>query len=72
SYDPLALADSARTQVTMRMGAIIGGLNVSIFADNLLNATPRIGYSHQNRDSLLFTQETLRPRTIGLTIAYRQ
>lgn len=72
SYDPLALADSARTQVTMRMGAVIGGLNVSIFADNLLNATPRIGYSHQNRDSLLFTQETLRPRTIGLTIAYRQ
>ena len=71
-YDEAALPDAAVTQVSARVGAVIGDLNVSVFADNLLNASPRIDYGHPSRTALLFTQRTLRPRTIGVTVAYRQ
>ena len=57
--------------VTLRAGTTLGDFNVSIFADNLLNAHPRLDLSHQDSDTILYEARTLRPRTIGLTATYR-
>ena len=54
----------------VRLGAEIGKLDLSLFVDNLLDATPIL-----NRESIgntgLFRDSTFRPRTIGLTGTFR-
>jgi hypothetical protein len=57
-------------QVNARVGIRFDELDVSVFADNLLNAHPSIGLSRSNRTPI-YTDETFRPRTIGVTAAYR-
>jgi hypothetical protein len=46
-------------------------VNLSVFADNLFDAHPRVEYGHQDSNTLLFEAQTLRPRTIGITATYR-
>ena len=72
AYDPTALPDSARTMVSLRAGAVFAGASISVFVDNLLNSEPRIDYNHADLNTLLFQQSAARPRTIGLTLTYRQ
>ncbi|MEO8177138.1 MAG: TonB-dependent receptor [Sphingomicrobium sp.] len=71
NYDPALIAPDAFTFVSMRAGVQLGAANVSLFVDNLFDVTPQLGYTHQDSDTLLFEDETLRPRTIGLTVVYR-
>jgi outer membrane receptor protein involved in Fe transport len=72
SYDPALIAPSARTLVSLRGGTDIGAANLSLFVDNLFDSAPRVDFGHQDSDTLLFEQTTVRPRTVGLTLTYRQ
>lgn len=57
--------------VTLRAGTTFGNLNLSVFADNLLNAHPQLNLTHQDSNTVLYEASTLRPRTIGVTGTYR-
>ncbi|MGN6517227.1 MAG: TonB-dependent receptor [Rhizomicrobium sp.] len=71
SYDPALVPEPETNVLTLRAGTTIGDFNVSVFADNLLNAHPQLDLSHQDSNTLLFEASTIRPRTIGLTATYR-
>jgi outer membrane receptor protein involved in Fe transport len=71
SYDPSIVASQAQHFVSLRAGAILGDLNVSVFVDNLLGSSPLLERSHQASNDEVFTESTLRPRTVGLTVSYR-
>jgi len=71
SYDPAVVASQAQHFVGLRAGTIIHDLNVSVFVDNLLDSAPLLDRSHQGVDTLLISDTTWRPRTVGLTVSYR-
>jgi outer membrane receptor protein involved in Fe transport len=72
--DPLSRRSDSYNQVALRTGLRSGALDVSVFINNLLNEAPIL---NSQRGSLsptdtLFTQTSIRPRTIGVTATYRQ
>lgn len=72
-YDPENVKPDATNMVNLRAGAIIGGnANVSLFVDNLLDASPLRSRGHSDTETLLFTQSSFRPRTVGVTVTYRR
>lgn len=71
NYDRALIAPAAYTFVSARAGAVLGKANVSLFVDNLFDVAPQLGYQHQDSNTLLFENNTVRPRTIGLTFIYR-
>jgi hypothetical protein len=46
-------------------------LDLSVFVDNLFDAAPRLHREHMDADTLLYTESTLQPRTIGVTLSHR-
>jgi iron complex outermembrane recepter protein len=71
--DPLARRSDSFGQLALRTGMRTKGLDVSVFVQNLLDASPILS---SERGSLapgdtLFTETTIRPRTIGVTATYR-
>jgi iron complex outermembrane receptor protein len=65
----------AYSVVNARIGTRIGGTDVSLFVDNLTNEDPSLAAA--NRSALngakryIWTDATLRPRTVGLFVSYR-
>ena len=72
NYDPALIAPDSYTFVSMRAGVELGRANLSVFVDNLFDVAPQLGYTHQDSDTLLFENSTLRPRTVGLTLVYHR
>jgi outer membrane receptor protein involved in Fe transport len=70
-FDPGASQPSALTEVSLRAGVRWQSLDLSLFVDNLLDATPRLHREHMDSDTLLYTESTLQPRTIGVTLSHR-
>jgi outer membrane receptor protein involved in Fe transport len=70
SYDPMLPPVESYTVVNARAGVRLQGADVSLFVNNLTNASPSLGLSRTNGQSL-YTDWTLRPRTAGVTVAYR-
>jgi len=70
-FDPFLVPEPETNVVTLRAGMTLGDFNLSLFADNLLNAHPQIDLNHQDSNTLLFEASTLRPRTVGITGTYR-
>ncbi len=70
-YDPALVANPETHQVSLRAGLNLGTWDVAVYANNLLNAHPRLGYTHQDSGTDLFEATTLRPRTIGLSATVR-
>jgi outer membrane receptor protein involved in Fe transport len=71
--DPLSRRSDSFSQVSLRSGVRTKGMDVSVFVDNLLDSAPILS---SQRGSLapgdtLFTQTTIRPRTVGVTLTYR-
>jgi iron complex outermembrane recepter protein len=58
-------------QVHLRVGMDIDNVNVSMFVNNLLDASPRLSRNHSDRFTLLYTNTTFRPRTAGVQAVYR-
>ena len=70
NFDPALIAPDAYTFVSMRGGSSSVQANLSVFVDNLFDVAPQLGYTHQDSDTLLFENSTLRPRTVGLTVVF--
>ncbi len=71
SYDPQLVSDPSTNYMSLRAGVKIAKVDVSVFADNLLDAHPQLNLAHSDSTTALFTAETIRPRTIGLTAVFR-
>ncbi|GAA5047872.1 TonB-dependent receptor [Erythrobacter westpacificensis] len=69
-FDPRLRPQDAYTTINLRVGAEFGDVDASIFVDNLTNATPLFGLDAQF-NNVVYTASSLRPRTVGLTVAYR-
>jgi iron complex outermembrane receptor protein len=70
SYDLMVPPRPATNQVNARLGLTFEGLDASLFVNNMLNSLPSLGLS-RNINQPVYTDYTFRPRTIGLTVAYR-
>jgi iron complex outermembrane recepter protein len=70
SFDPDVLPSETEHQVNVRAGVVFGRLDLSVFANNLLDAHPRLTHYREGADPV-FRETTLLPRTIGLTASYR-
>jgi outer membrane receptor protein involved in Fe transport len=70
-FDKHLRPDPPTHQVALRLGTKIHDVGVTLFAENLLNANPRLDLNHQDSSTKLYEATTLRPRTIGLTATYR-
>ncbi|HEX3808398.1 MAG TPA: TonB-dependent receptor [Rhizomicrobium sp.] len=71
SFDPVLVADQVVNEVSLRAGMEFGDIDASIFADNLFNSHPVLDVNHQDSFTLLDEAHTIRPRTIGITLIYR-
>jgi hypothetical protein len=83
-YNPNSYTLSSTTFASLRSGVTISNLQVAAFVDNLFDSRTTTNYaevqpdsSNPNLDPLLpqsvqHNNFTFRPRTIGLTVTYRQ
>jgi outer membrane receptor protein involved in Fe transport len=71
SYDPTIPAPPATTLINFRTGMTFAGLDASLFVNNLFNAHPILGLSHDAPNIPLYRAFTYRPLTVGATLAYR-
>jgi outer membrane receptor protein involved in Fe transport len=69
-YDPQVDPLPERENLDLRVGMKRSGLDVSLFAANVLNDRP-IQYFRVARTSVLFRGQAPRPRTVGLNVTYR-
>ena len=70
-YDPGLVPEPQTNTLTLRAGTMLGNFDVSVFADNVLDAHPQLDLNHQDVYTSLYEASTLRPRTVGLTATYR-
>jgi iron complex outermembrane recepter protein len=68
--DPTTLYAVAVHSLSTRGGVRFGGLDVSLFADNVTNSAAELLRYHETNASSVYRGRTLRPRTIGLTAIY--
>ena len=71
SYNPGVVGDPATNIVNMRVGLLVGNLNISAFGNNLFNAHPQLSLADSQAVDPRFYAYTLRPRTVGLNVTYR-
>ncbi|MEP7310986.1 MAG: TonB-dependent receptor [Pseudomonadota bacterium] len=71
-YDPELTADPAVSETNLRVGLRKGNADISLFVDNVLDKAPLLGKQHDVEGSPLFYYGTTHPRTIGMTITFRQ
>jgi iron complex outermembrane recepter protein len=69
--DPLLVNDPEVHQLSARAGTSFGAIQVQVFVDNLLDASPQLALSRQDQFTELFEAQTLRPRTFGVWMSYR-
>jgi outer membrane receptor protein involved in Fe transport len=70
-YDPELRFDPAITEVNLRAGVRLQGIDASLFVNNLFDSAPLLSKSRDTDTSPLFYYRTIRPRTFGLTVGYR-
>lgn len=72
NFQPYLPPYPAYNTADLRLGMIRGPLDVSFFMNNILNARPLfVDQDAQPTIDYVFTATTLRPRTLGVTAAYR-
>lgn len=78
--DSCQYTPSSTTFVSVRAGTTVAGFNLSAFIDNLFDAHPATDANYTGTDpytpntppTTLYRNFTFRPRTIGVTLTYRQ
>lgn len=70
SYDYMLQPRPETHLVNARIGVTLDSLDVSLFANNLFNSLPSLGLT-RSINQPVYTDYTFRPRTFGLTAAYR-
>ena len=69
--DPALINNPQTDQLSARAGLTFGRFQAQVFANNLLNTAPQLNLTHQDQFTALFEAETLRPRTIGMSLGYK-
>jgi outer membrane receptor protein involved in Fe transport len=70
-YDPDLVADPATNLLNFRAGIKFDRIDVSLFANNLLDEHKNLSMQHTNPGDTRFQAVTFRPRTIGITALFR-
>lgn len=70
-FDPLVPRNPAMQDLRVRFGIRTGGFDLSVFANNLTNERYLMSVNHVTSSGQIFQANALRPRTFGLTAAYR-
>lgn len=70
-FDAYQRFDPAINEVNLRFGLRKSGLDASLFVNNVLDKAPLLSQTHDTSTTTLFYYNTIRPRTIGLTLTYR-
>lgn len=70
-YDPGLYALGGTNFLQLRFGGRMGGIDASLFVDNLTNSRDLLARNHDGVGSYLYFNQTYRPRTIGATLQYR-
>jgi outer membrane receptor protein involved in Fe transport len=74
-YNPDLEPIPAYSRVNARIGTLWGHLDVSLFAKNLTNEQPHLDLRNNHHYTgfrrFIWSDETLRPRTVGIFISYR-
>ncbi|WP_341207345.1 TonB-dependent receptor [uncultured Sphingomonas sp.] len=71
-YNPILGDRPATYYVRMRTGITFDQVEAQLFVDNLLDAHPGLERFNYGGRSPFFVNNSFRPRTIGLTLLYRQ
>jgi len=69
--DPTYTGLPETKNLSLRAGLRFGGFDVSLFGQNLTNSHPIMSHTRDTNTSELFYDHTIRPRTVGITAAYR-
>jgi outer membrane receptor protein involved in Fe transport len=70
-YDAGLKPDPATSLVSLRTGITLSSWEFNLFMDNVFNAHPQLNLAHQDYNTLLYTAESFRPRTTGITATYK-
>ncbi len=70
TYDEYSYRAGAVDYINARVGLTRGGVDVALFANNLTNSRDLLSDQKQPY-GVLITQQTLTPRTVGLSLTYR-
>jgi iron complex outermembrane receptor protein len=70
NYDSMLLPVPATFQQNARAGVRWDGLDLSLFVKNLTNAHPNLALT-RGAGTIVWTDMTLQPRTVGITASYR-
>ncbi|MXO66683.1 TonB-dependent receptor [Altericroceibacterium endophyticum] len=70
-YDPMITNADETNMLNLRAGIDRGPVDISLFVNNLLDSRPELGRYRLFYGSPLLTNSTFRPRTVGITAAYR-
>jgi iron complex outermembrane recepter protein len=70
-YTPEIPANPAYNQLNARFGLTHSAIDFALFVNNVSNSHPALYRYMDTATTTLFTDSTLRPRTIGLTATYR-
>jgi outer membrane receptor protein involved in Fe transport len=70
-FDAGLHANPATSLLSLRTGITLANWEFNLFMDNVFNAHPQLSLAHQDSFTQLYTAETFRPRTTGVTASYR-
>jgi iron complex outermembrane recepter protein len=70
--DPTYTGLPQTRNLSLRAGLRWGGIDLSLFAQNLTDSHPLLSHTRDTTTSDLFFDHSVRPRTIGITATYRR
>lgn len=70
--DPDLPRTPANSSLDLRTGMRFGDLDISLFANNVLNENALLSLGHDSAGSGFYRSSTFRPRTIGITATFRR
>jgi outer membrane receptor protein involved in Fe transport len=70
-YSPTIVANPGYNILNARFGVTLSSVDVALFVNNLTDSHPALYRYSDGVDATLFTDSTLRPRTIGVTGTYK-
>ncbi len=69
--DPTIGRAPALTNLDLRAGIRLDNIDASIFVSNVTDTRPRFGTYRNTLSTSIYNSVTVRPRTVGLTVTYR-
>jgi outer membrane receptor protein involved in Fe transport len=70
--DPALPRAPSTSVLGLRAGARFGGLDISLFANNVTNDHPLLSLGHETPYDVNFRTTSYRPRTIGISATFRK